>query len=1127
VASSDADPVYLSLVLHAGEISRSFMRKFLATLLLFAALAAIAVLAPGGSRASTPPTHEVTVPQPGQTTTVKWTGTIPPGADPASDCNLSVADDEHQVKVNVPAGLYDSATAEFTFKITWKPVAGANTSDEILTVNDSQKEIDSSDGSGTSEMVVANDLKGDTYNALACGYTNAAPQPYEGELTIRTKSKAAEASVPSAPAKGLQFSASVPADNQRDESEPLMETDPDGNIYTCGPTGFSNASDYAQVSTDGGDQFHLMGTPPRGQQGLGGGGDCGLGTGVKKNPDGKYQYAYAGLGPLTGFTTSTSPDIGRTLFNAGPAGNTNTAQGGGADRQWLTFLNDQDVLLNYNQQAPRNVVVQKSTDGGFSYVGAGAVAAGNPDFPGPMRTIPADQVGAGTSAERVAFFGWNSSDDKFSYVNLSISDKTGLVWKDCVAQKIPLDQSGGLGAFTVADADNAGNVYLTYSDKKAFHTYLTTLTVDRLKNCNQTVDPATATGGGAPPTTDPGWSRPIQVDRDNVRTTVFPWLVAGGEPGRVAVAFYGTETQGDPNTGAFKASWDVYVSQSVNALSADRTVSQVKATTHPFHYDSVCLMGLGCDLANPPGDRSLGDFFAIDYSPTTKKLSLVYNQSNKQPDESTGRLGTPAVVNQIAGPSNGGGDLGPITRPVVRSHSDDPSDDALVNYSSLTPGPSNFTGNTARNPAPTNAKAMDFQSEDVVDEIDPATGAKVANGGFTVKFKLADLSTAALQQAMSSTGSQSLLWVFRFFNGYLPSAASVRYNPGQGFTFGYNDLTVGSAQCGSSGDKCMQYPGDTPLKGKVDQAAGTMTLSVPRTLLKALNGPTGDGQRPSLTKAQPGSLFYDATLFSLGNVSPTQSAQSFLYPADNTPAMDFELPGVVRTVAIKPVTAAKPPATPGPTACAASAGFSKVSASRSGRSAVNLSFTRRLSSPVQVDVFRVSEGSRVVKERLVARFKNRTKSFRWNGVSNRGKKRRVGTGYYFVRYTMLRGGKRIDVRRLVLRRSGGRFSRRADYFRRATCDLLNQFKLERPVFGGPRRVTLKASYRLAAAARVTVTITKGSKVIKRYKAVKRAAKKTYRITLPAKRRARGDYKIRLQATAGGQRVNSVLTSRRL
>ena len=39
-----------------------------------------------------------------------------------------------------------------------------------------------------------------------------------------------------------------------------------------------------------------------------------------------------------------------------------------------------------------------------------------------------------------------------------------------------------------------------------------------------------------------------------------------------------------------------------------------------------------------------------------------------------------------------------------------------------------------------------------------------------------------------------------------------------------------------------------------------------------------------------GSRFYDATAFSMGNtLSPLQDLQSFLYPLDNTPAMDFLL----------------------------------------------------------------------------------------------------------------------------------------------------------------------------------------------------------------------------------------------
>src|SRR5256885_7685802 len=102
--------------------------------------------------------------------------------------------------------------------------------------------------------------------------------------------------------------------------------------------------------------------------------------------------------------------------------------------------------------------------------------------------------------------------------------------------------------------------------------------------------------------------------------------------------------------------------RSLNALDASRTFSQVKATTHPFHYDSICLNGLGCDLAVPPGDRTLADFFAIAYNPVDGRLSVVFNRDNKKPDESLGHIGTPMVVSQIAGPSDNGATIGVVDR---------------------------------------------------------------------------------------------------------------------------------------------------------------------------------------------------------------------------------------------------------------------------------------------------------------------------------------------------------------------------------------------------------------------------------------------------------------------------------
>jgi hypothetical protein len=217
----------------------------------------------------------------------------------------------------------------------------------------------------------------------------------------------------------------------------------------------------------------------------------------------------------------------------------------------------------------------------------------------------------------------------------------------------------------------------------------------------------------------------------------------------------------------------------------------------------------------------------------------------------------------------------------VRTTSDDQKGDATADYSSLAPNTSH----------PANADAMDFTGQANVPQTDLDTGKVIDDGGFDVKLSLADLSDSALQQAASLTKSGSLLWIFRFVNGYQASAAVARWNPAQGFTFGFNDYTTGSVQCGSDDEKCQTYPGDKQLQGTVDQKSGTITMSVPREYLNALNGPTGAGQRPTLNKAAVGSRFYDATAFSLGNLSPAPTVQSFLYPIDNPPAMDFLLPG--------------------------------------------------------------------------------------------------------------------------------------------------------------------------------------------------------------------------------------------
>jgi hypothetical protein len=849
------------------------MRKTCLVTFCLLVLLAAAVLT-GAATGSNPSSSSITVPATaGQTATDTWTGTILAGADATSSCeHFETISDQHAVTINVPAGVYDTVDAQFEFSITWD---AASSSDEILTVLDPTGHVvGSSDGGSNIEKVLANNLPPGTYTVLACPFLAVTPTAYTGQLKITTTARASEQSLPSAPANGFAFSAAVAADNQRDQAEPLLQIDKAGNIYDCGPTGFSNFSDYSEVSTDHGDQFHLLGTPPRGQQSAGGGGDCGLAFGTTPNAQGNYTYAYTGLGPLTGFATSTSSNNGHSIATGGPAGNGNTDEGAGADRQWMTFVDDHTVLLSYNQQEPRNVVVQRSTDGGLTFGPDAAIAARSPRFPGPMNYIEPSAA----FPNGVVFFASDRTGADGDHVNLSISQDRGLTWTNCRAAVAP----GTTTLFATADADSAGNIYVVYGENARFHTYMVSLAANLVGGCNQPV-----LGSTQLPTVDPGFSAPTQVDRNAVRTTLFPWVTANGAPGRVAVVFVGTETDGDPNTGTFKASWDIYVNESVNALAADATFSQVKVTTHPFHYDSICINGLGCDLAVPPGDRSMADFISIDTNPADGRLYVTWDRANKVPDEAAGHVASPMVATQTGGPAITGGTIGPDPRPVLRQSSTDPTGDALSSYSVTAPGVA------PPNPPTTNEPASDFTSISVGPEIDLLDGTAIPDGGVTVTMRVADLTNPALTNTSVRTASQSLLWLLRFSNGYQDVGAGARWNAAQGFSFGYNDYTTGSPLCEpnpATADKCILYPGNQPIQGDVNQANGTIRFNIPRYLLRALSGPTGPGQRPVQVAATVGSRFYDGTAFSLGNASPDQVFQSFLYPLDNTPSMDFLLP---------------------------------------------------------------------------------------------------------------------------------------------------------------------------------------------------------------------------------------------
>ncbi|HEV2814970.1 MAG TPA: prolyl oligopeptidase family serine peptidase [Solirubrobacteraceae bacterium] len=209
-------------------------------------------------------------------------------------------------------------------------------------------------------------------------------------------------------------------------------------------------------------------------------------------------------------------------------------------------------------------------------------------------------------------------------------------------------------------------------------------------------------------------------------------------------------------------------------------------------------------------------------------------------------------------------------------------------------------------------------------------------------------------------------------------------------------------------------------------------------------------------------------------------------------------------------------------ACRAANGFVRAFARPRGRR-VRIEAAQVDPGRFDVDVFRQSRGRRVIGELRVARFAGRRGSFRWDG---RGRK--VGDGVYIVRFTKrLRGG-RVDVRRVVLERRRGKWRRLPDYYRRVSCGRLSSFKLTRPVFGGTTRRPLGIAFRVSTRSRVGVRVLRGKKVVKRFRATTRAARRTHRLRLVPRGLRRGTYRVVLDVRPQrGKRLRATLTSRRL
>jgi hypothetical protein len=114
-------------------------------------------------------------------------------------------------------------------------------------------------------------------------------------------------------------------------------------------------------------------------------------------------------------------------------------------------------------------------------------------------------------------------------------------------------------------------------------------------------------------------------------------------------------------------------------------------------------------------------------------------------------------------------------------------------------------------------------------------------------------------------------------------------------------------------------------------------------------------------------------------------------------------------------------------------GFRSVSVKRVGKS-LRISFSKKTRHAVTVEVFQTAKGRKIVNDKRVARFRNRQRSFTWNGRKTSGKHKRVARGVYKVRFRVIDDAKKIDTRRVVVaKRSNGRFYKKGKFLLETHC----------------------------------------------------------------------------------------------
>ncbi len=410
--------------------------------------------------------------------------------------------------------------------------------------------------------------------------------------------------------------------------EPEIEVDRFGTIYVGAIRGIPGGVDFWR-SDNGGSSFQYLGQPdgtqnpspvPPSPEGGAGGGDVDLALGdpfylVPPVPNvspgiqstGRVYVTSLWLGSAT---MSVSVDRGD---NWAPFPFTTAA----LDRQWNVARGEKTVYMSLRKAAQlelgmHDVYVVQSDDGGMTWPKSSFdqdPATGVPDDVGGNSVLQRDGTLLGTfvSRDRRDLYVWRTPKyPTHGPANIPVGTMDAPIFQpNTFDTGMIFHGAGGLqtsNRFPIMAVDQGDNIHIVFSDRHNIY----------LVSC-----PA-----GANPTLPDSWTKPLPLNAPRVagfeftHTCVLPWVRAGA-PGKLAVIWYGTDMDGDPDTPAFEAApaqWRLVYAQVENALAAQPDVYIDVASKQGggiIHKGQICLRGLGC----PSGTRELAEYSSVTIDP--------------------------------------------------------------------------------------------------------------------------------------------------------------------------------------------------------------------------------------------------------------------------------------------------------------------------------------------------------------------------------------------------------------------------------------------------------------------------------------------------------------------------------